>query len=520
MSATNRGPGRPPKQSPEVAQKGREYLELHTKLDVAVEKIAKRDNVSPTWVHELIRRARAEEAAERAANTAPSSPDEPKQARPLRRLSRRIAQSRAWDIADRRPNFALGLGANSLWVRTIVAIHEEGDGFRLHIGEEGARFRSREDLAVLLLGHLDRQEVDVKGWLKALFEHGRLIDVDDVDVGIPRGLGLIPGENSRGEPLKAAPVKKPASAQAPLPFRPMVVSGGRSDSSEIPPSDSSEMPISLESDSSEMPNFDSSEIPISLESAEFGRAAAAAANAQEDQSLNSSSSIGSPASATQVKFGISLESDSSEIPPSDSTEINLQRSAVGTLADQLMTLAGIMRPAKPDEVGTVERWIAKGFRTDAICGVIEAKKKERDGKSPLRTLRYFDEAMHEALGSKSTGSVIALPQPPAPNTQPAIPDPIDDPAAAIGDGTEPQWVRVRRGLRTEVGQTDYHLWLSKMALVGIDEDAEVTVSLPNSFLSDTVRSRFGSRLTAHWRAQNPDISRVNVEVAAKREAAD
>lgn len=519
MSATNRGPGRPPKQSPEVAQKGREYLELHTKLDVPVEKIAQRDNLSATWVHELIKRARAEEAAERAANTAPSPPDEPKQARPLRRLSRRIAQSRAWDIADRRPNFALGLGANSLWVRTIVAIHEEGDGFRLHIGEEGARFRSRDDLAVLLLGHLDRQEVDVKGWLKALFEHGRLIDVDDVDIGIPRGLGLIPGENSRGEPLKAAPVKKQESVQAPLPFRPMVVSGGRSDSSEIPPSDSSEMPISLESDSSEIPNFDSSETRISLESDEIARAAAAAAYAQEDQSLNSSSSIGSPAGATQVKFGISLESDSSEIPPCDSSEIKSQRSAVGVLADQLMTLAGIIRPAKPDEVGAVERWTTKGFRTDAIQGVIEAKMKERDGKPP-RTLLYFDELMHEALGPKSPASVIALPQSPAPITQPATPDPIDDPAAAIGDGTEPQWVRVRRGLRTEVGQTDYKFWLSKMALIGIDDDCEVTVTLPSPFLRDTVRSRFGSSLTAHWQAQNPDIRRVNVELAERREAAD
>jgi hypothetical protein len=470
-STTGRGPGRPPKQSPETAQKGREYLELNTKYDVPVGKIAEREGASPTWVFELIKRARAEAAAEQPPDPTPAAPGEAQKARPLRRLSRRSAQSRAWEYAEQRPVGALGLAANSFWIRLIVAVHEEGDGFRLRLGEPDSRFRTREDLADVFPR---RAQLDIDGWLKELFNRGRLVDLDGIDIGIPSGLGLVPGENSRGEPLKIrAPAKPSTSAQAPLPFRPMLVPGGRSDSSEIPPSDSTEMPISLESDSSEIPNLDSTETRISLESANFARAASAAAYAKENQSLSSSSSTGSPASATQVKFGISVESDSSEITRPDSTEINLQRSPVAELTAELAILAGLSRAPNAEDLGWVEAWTEQGFSADTMRGVIEIKRGQLNGKR-VTGLRYFDGPMQDSRKAKGrlATAPVATPDSPAPAA-------VSDADKALQDLLRPSqdaWRKDRScpfapildtfkaAILTEKGKTLAYRWLELWAV--------------------------------------------------------
>jgi hypothetical protein len=232
MSASN-GPGRPPGKTAATLAMEQEILAARQKYRLTPKEIAEANNMPLQRVYAVLKAAGADLDSDE--KQPPDVPPEPQPAQPPRRLSRRAAQSRAWDIADRHPSFGLGLGATNLWVRTVIAIHENGDGFRLHIGGDGARFRSRADLAILLLGQLDRQEVDVDGWLRALFDHGRLIDIGGVDIGIPAGLGLVPGENSRGERMKpGVPKKRPASDQAPLQFKPFLVSGGRADSQTIP----------------------------------------------------------------------------------------------------------------------------------------------------------------------------------------------------------------------------------------------------------------------------------------------
>lgn len=514
MSASSRGPGRPPKPDPETLQRRREFLLLHENK-VRVEDIAQKYKLALSRVWEIIRDARADAAAVEALNQPPPDPAaEPQPVQP-RRLSRRIAQSRAWDIADRRPNFSLGLGANSLWVRTIVAIHEEGDGFRLHIGEPGARFRSRDDLAVLLLGHLERRDVNVSGWLTALFEHGRLIDIDSVDIGIPRGLGLIPGENSRGEPLKVAPVKPARTAQAPLPFKPMVVTGGLSDSGNIAPSDSGSIGIFPESDSGNIATDDSGNIPISPESVAPGRVAAAAAKDERNQPFSSSSSNQGRA-GDSGRIGNIPGVDSGEIPTHDSDKLS-QQSLLAALTVGLMLLARITRAPNADDLGAVRGWLDAGYAADGMRGVIEAKMIQRGAKPPPTSLVYFNGPMREALGSKPSpaATVISIAAPAPALSEPEIEEPI------LGNGLDAQYARAARALRAQIGAGTYRTWLFKAKLVGIDDDGEITVSLPSAFDRDQVRDKFRTQFTAALKAENPKIERVEFVAAPERkEAAD
>jgi hypothetical protein len=508
MSSTNRGPGRPPGKSPKTLAMEQHFWELHTQYNRSVKEIAEANGKAPSRVWEMLQGVRAELGIEESPPD--DSASEPQPAPPPRRLSRRTAQSRAWDIADRRPNFALGLGANSLWVRTVVAIHEEGDGFRLHIGEQGARFRSRDDLAVLLLGHVERQDVDVNGWLATLFEHGRLIDIDSVDVGIPRGLGLIPGENARGEPLKPASVKKPASAQAPLPFKPTVVTGGLSDSGKIDPQDSGKTRIFPESDSGKIDLEDSGKTRIFPESDEFARTAAAAAKDKDILDL-------AAAAATESRAGDSGKIDnisgvdSGEIPAGDSRFINSKRSALATLTGELMKLAGLDRAPLPNELGAVDGWLKKGYSVDAIHGVIEAKVKQGNGK-PLRTLCYFNEPMHEALGSKLRPEAVPQQAPASPAA--AQPEPeIEEPIL----GSEPldQWARVDRVVRDAIGKPVHNAWMRTACFGGID-GGEVTIKFPHEFTRDHVRQHFELHLLRAWQAENPEIRRVEMVVESAR----
>jgi hypothetical protein len=94
-----------------------------------------------------------------------------------------------------------------------------------------------------------------------------------------------------------------------------------------------------------------------------------------------------------------------------------------------------------------------------------------------------------------------------------VSDEADDPAAAVGDGVEAQWVRASRQLKAEIGPVPYRTWMSKAAIVGI-EDGEATISLPSTFLRDYVRTNFLDRLTAFWRADNPTVLRVQAVVAS------
>jgi chromosomal replication initiator protein len=78
-----------------------------------------------------------------------------------------------------------------------------------------------------------------------------------------------------------------------------------------------------------------------------------------------------------------------------------------------------------------------------------------------------------------------------------------------------QWARVRDRLKSDVGEVEYRTWLRQMTLSGLTGE-EVTVTLPTRFLRDWVRSHYGDKLTALWRAENPDVQSVALRVGALR----
>src|SRR5215469_9145882 len=80
-----------------------------------------------------------------------------------------------------------------------------------------------------------------------------------------------------------------------------------------------------------------------------------------------------------------------------------------------------------------------------------------------------------------------------------------------------QWSHIRARLQSEVGEVEYRNWLRQITLGGLDGD-EVVLLLPTRFLSDWVRSHYGDRLTALWRAENPMVRRVEVRVGGAPDA--
>ena len=77
---------------------------------------------------------------------------------------------------------------------------------------------------------------------------------------------------------------------------------------------------------------------------------------------------------------------------------------------------------------------------------------------------------------------------------------------------EKSWVRICSRLKGEVGDVEYHAWLTKIALGPVDGD-EITLLLPTRFLRDWVRSQYGDRLSELWNQEVTSIRRVELQVA-------
>ncbi len=76
-------------------------------------------------------------------------------------------------------------------------------------------------------------------------------------------------------------------------------------------------------------------------------------------------------------------------------------------------------------------------------------------------------------------------------------------------------------LKETFGGTNYRSWLRHMTIGEVDENGEVTVTLPTPFQRDHIKKNFADRLAALWKAENPDIRRVNfIAAASERRAAD
>ena len=74
-----------------------------------------------------------------------------------------------------------------------------------------------------------------------------------------------------------------------------------------------------------------------------------------------------------------------------------------------------------------------------------------------------------------------------------------------------QWDRVCARLQQDIGDVEFRTWLRDVTLAGLDGD-EITLNLPNRFLRDTVRGRYGERLNRLWQAENEMVRHVDLRV--------
>ena len=82
-----------------------------------------------------------------------------------------------------------------------------------------------------------------------------------------------------------------------------------------------------------------------------------------------------------------------------------------------------------------------------------------------------------------------------------------------------QWARVRGRLQTEVGDVIYKAWLRNMTLAGIHGD-EAVILLPTDFHRDWVNRAYADRIAALWRAECPQVRRVELRAASADGAID
>jgi hypothetical protein len=192
-----------------------------------------------------------------------------------------------------------------------------------------------------------------------------------------------------------------------------------------------------------------------------------------------------------------------------------------------MALAGISRAANADELGSVQAWSAAGDTADEMRAGIKIKMKQRNGKPPV-SLCYFDKPLRQAREARRRPATAAAPS----RVPPAAPPPLSEAEKAAADAEErataaqiakaeegldaglaARWASIRDRLKAEAGEAKYRTWMRQMTLAGVDGE-EIVLTLPTGFLRDWVRSRYGDRLSALWRAGNPEIQRARLVVAA------
>jgi len=78
---------------------------------------------------------------------------------------------------------------------------------------------------------------------------------------------------------------------------------------------------------------------------------------------------------------------------------------------------------------------------------------------------------------------------------------------------EGEWVRILGQLKAEVGEDAYRNWLRPMNLARVD-DGQAFIVAPTRFLRDWVTTHYADRLLALWQAENEEVTRVSVIVAA------
>ncbi|MGH7046566.1 MAG: chromosomal replication initiator protein DnaA [Stellaceae bacterium] len=93
-----------------------------------------------------------------------------------------------------------------------------------------------------------------------------------------------------------------------------------------------------------------------------------------------------------------------------------------------------------------------------------------------------------------------------------------DSADSATSTSQAQWNRVLVQLKQEVGDTAYRSWLMPISVQRVDS-GEAVIAAPARFFRDWVAAHYADRILALWRAENRQVKRVSVIVAAVAPAA-
>jgi chromosomal replication initiator protein len=74
-----------------------------------------------------------------------------------------------------------------------------------------------------------------------------------------------------------------------------------------------------------------------------------------------------------------------------------------------------------------------------------------------------------------------------------------------------RWQRITERLRFELGEDVFTSWFGRMEFEAVDR-ALVRLSVPTPFLRKWIQSHYANRVLAHWRVEEPTISRLELSV--------
>ncbi|WP_438276752.1 chromosomal replication initiator protein DnaA [Nitrobacter sp.] len=81
----------------------------------------------------------------------------------------------------------------------------------------------------------------------------------------------------------------------------------------------------------------------------------------------------------------------------------------------------------------------------------------------------------------------------------------------MSDIEQERWSRVKGRLRTTVGEDIYSSWFARMDLESVHGES-VRLSVPTRFLKSWIQAHYAERVLACWRAELPDVNRIDLMV--------
>jgi chromosomal replication initiator protein len=74
-----------------------------------------------------------------------------------------------------------------------------------------------------------------------------------------------------------------------------------------------------------------------------------------------------------------------------------------------------------------------------------------------------------------------------------------------------RWHRIKERLRFELGEEVFASWFGRMEFESVDSEV-VRLSVPTPFLRKWIQSRYADRVVAHWKVEEPTVSRLELSV--------